>query len=173
MPLRQAASAGDIHSGRLSAPSSLPIRHVLAPQHTTSKLKPRFLGPYRVVELINDVIVRLELPLQDRIHDVFPVGTLKKFVETPPSAPQPLPDIHHGTVVPEATRVEQARLARGVQQVLIHWREESTTSTTWEDLDDFRAKYLDFQLEDELNLEGRRNVMWGAHLCTPAAGPRH
>jgi hypothetical protein len=32
------------------------------PRTTTGKLKPRFVGPYRVVEIINDVAVRLELP---------------------------------------------------------------------------------------------------------------
>ncbi|XP_066316373.1 uncharacterized protein [Miscanthus floridulus] len=37
------------------APSSLP-------QSTTGKLKARFLRPYHVVELINDAVVRLELP---------------------------------------------------------------------------------------------------------------
>jgi len=98
---------------RQRVPSSLP-------QSTTGKLKARFLGPYRVVELINDVAVRLELPPQARIHDVFHVGTLKKFVGTPPSAPPPLPDIHHGAVVPEPIQVERARLARGIHRLLVH-----------------------------------------------------
>eukprot|EP00267_Zea_mays_P043127 XP_020395191.1 uncharacterized protein LOC109940226 [Zea mays] len=139
---------------RQCAPSSLP-------QQTSGKLKPRFLGPYRVIELINDVAVRLELPPQARIHDVFHVGTLRKFVGTPPSAPPPLPDIHHGAIVPEPVRVDHTRLARGVQQVLVHWKGEPATSATWEDLDEFRAKYPAFQLEDELDLEGERDVMWG------------
>jgi hypothetical protein len=145
---------------RQRAPSSLP-------QQTSGKLKPRFLGPYRVIELINNVAVRLELPPQARIHDVFHVGTLKKFVGAPPSAPPPLPDIHHGAIFPEPARVERARLARGVQQVLIQWRGEPETSATWEDLDKFRATYLDFQLEDELDLEGEMSC--GA---VPTRGPR-
>lgn len=33
------------------------------PRTTMGTLKPRFVGPYRVVKVINDVAVRLELPL--------------------------------------------------------------------------------------------------------------
>ena len=37
------------------------------------------------------------------------------------------------------------------------------TSTTWEDVESFAAKFPDFQLEDELPLDGGRDVMVG---CT-------
>jgi hypothetical protein len=66
-------------------------------------------------------------------------------------------------VVPEPERVQQARLARGVRQVLVHWRGEPASSATWEDLDDFRDRYPAFQLEDELDLEAGRDVMRGQH----------
>jgi hypothetical protein len=65
------------------------------------KLQPRFFGPYRVKELINDVVVRLELPHHAKLHDVFHVGLLKKWVGDPPASPPPLPNIHHGAVTPE------------------------------------------------------------------------
>jgi hypothetical protein len=52
-------------------------------------------------------------------------------------------------------------MARGVRQVLIHWKGQSAASATWEDLDSFRDKYPDCQFEDELDLEGGRDVMWG------------
>jgi hypothetical protein len=49
-----------------------------------------------------------------------------------------------------------------VRQVLVHWRGEPAESASWEDLDEFRSKYPDFQLEDELGLEGGgRDVMCG------------
>ncbi|WVZ95693.1 hypothetical protein U9M48_041425 [Paspalum notatum var. saurae] len=37
------------------------------PQSVAGKLKPRFYGPYRITELINDVAVRLDLPPQARL----------------------------------------------------------------------------------------------------------
>jgi hypothetical protein len=57
------------------------------------------VGPYRVVEIINDVAVRLELPQGARLHDVFHVGVLKKFIGAPPASPPALPAIHNGTVI--------------------------------------------------------------------------
>jgi len=70
-------------------------------------------------KFVGEVAVRLELPQGARLHDVFHVGMLKKFVGTPPASPPALPVIHHGAVVPEPLRVERARLARGIRQVLV------------------------------------------------------
>jgi hypothetical protein len=130
-------------------------------QASGGKLKPRFYGPYRVVEIINDVAVRLALPPQARLHDVFHVGLLKKFHGEPPQVPPPLPPVCHGAVIPEPERAVKARLARGVRQVLIQWKGTSPASTTWEDVDTLRDKFPQFQLEDELPLEEGRDVMWG------------
>jgi hypothetical protein len=58
-------------------------------------------------------------------------------------------------------RAVRFRLARGVHQVLIQWQGESAASATWEDIGSFRAKYPDFQLEDELVFDRGRDVMVG------------
>jgi hypothetical protein len=139
---------------RHRAPASLPT-------DGAGKLKPRFYGPYRVLELINEVAVRLELPARARIHDVFHVGVLKKYHGAPPTATPPLPPLHHGAVTLEPEKAVKTRLARGVRQVLIQWKDQSPASATWEDVDTFRAKFPTFQLEDELPLEERRDVMYG------------
>jgi hypothetical protein len=142
----------------------LPLRQrpvASLPQSRTGKLKPRIYGPYRVVELINEVAVRLALPPQARMHNMFHVGLLKKFLGTPPATPPPLPPVHHGAVVPEPAKAVKFRLARGVHQVLVQWQGESPASATWEDVDRFTAKYPSFPLEDELLLDARGDVMYG------------
>jgi len=131
------------------------------PQAVSGKLKSRYFGPYRVVELINEVAAWLALPPRAKLHDVFHVGLLKKFSGPPPDAPPPLPPVHHGATVPEPEKAVRSRLARGVRQVLVQWKGESAASATWEDVDAFTAKYPNFQLEDELLLDGGRDVMWG------------
>ena len=113
-----------------------------------------------MTELINEVVVRLQLPPGARRHDVFHVDVLKKFVGNPPAVPPLLPPLLHGAVVPTPARVTRARLARGVRQVLVEWQGEPPASATWEDLDDLRARFPSFQLEDELDFEGR-DVMCG------------
>jgi hypothetical protein len=112
-----------------------------------------------VTELINEVAVQLQLPPVTRLHDVFHVDVLKKFVGNPPAMPPLLPPLLHGAVVP--SRVTRARLARGVHQVLVEWQGEPPASATWEDLDDLRARFPSFQLEDELDFEAGRDVMCG------------
>ena len=125
------------------------------------KLQPKYFGPYRVRELINEVAVRLELPPRAKIHDVFHVSLLKKWIGPAPDTPPPLPPVHHGAVVPEPEKVVRGRLARGVQQVLVCWKGEPASSATWEDKADFVTKYPAFRLEDEPVVEGGRDVMCG------------
>jgi transposase InsO family protein len=125
------------------------------------KLQPKFVGPYCITEIINEAAVRLALPPQALIHDVFHVGLLKKWVGAPPTSTPPLPELLHGVVVPAPERVVRSRLARGVKEVLVRWKGEPASAATWEEWDDFIAKYPAFQLADELQVEGGRDVMWG------------
>jgi hypothetical protein len=141
---------------RHRAPASLQVA-------SSGKLRPCYYGSYRVSAIINDVAYRLELPARARLHDVFHVGLLKRFVGVPPESPPALPPVHHGAVVLEPEQAVRARLARGVRQVLIRWKGEPPSAATWEDVDSFIDKYPDFQLEDELLVEGGRDVMWGRH----------
>jgi len=45
------------------------------------KFQPKYIGPYKVIEVISPVNYRLELPYTLKIHPVFHVSLLKKYVE--------------------------------------------------------------------------------------------
>jgi hypothetical protein len=72
-----------------------------------------------------------------------------------------LPATLNDTVVSAPGRILAGRLARGVRQVMVQWQDEQAASATWEDLDDFHARFPNFQLEDELAFEAGRDVMYG------------
>ena len=118
------------------------------------KLGPRYFGPYKVLERIGDVAYRLDLPRGARLHDVFHVGLLKPFRGTPPDAPPPLPPIQNGRACPSPAKVLRGRLARGRYEMLVQWQKQDAASASWVALEDFRHSYPDFQLEDELLLQG-------------------
>jgi len=118
------------------------------------KLGPRYFGPYKVLERIGDVAYRLDLPRGARLHDVFHVGLLKPFRGTPPDAPPPRPPIQNGRACPSPAKVLRGRLARGRYELLVQWQNQDAASASWVALENFRRSYLDFQLEDELLLQG-------------------
>jgi hypothetical protein len=86
---------------------------------TERQITARFYGPYYIKEKINDIAFRLELPKGARLHDVFHVGLLKKFIGSPPDAPPVLPPIQNGAIVPIPNRALKVQLCRGVRQILI------------------------------------------------------
>ena len=68
----------------------------LAEIHDRLQLAPCFYGPFQVVARVGAVAYRLRLPDNAKIHDVFHVGLLKKFVGTPPTELVQLPGIVRG-----------------------------------------------------------------------------
>jgi hypothetical protein len=125
------------------------------------KLGPKYYGPYKIMERIGEVAYRLQLPAVAKIHDVFHVGLLKAFHDSPPTAPAPLPPLRHRRVCLEPAVVLKCQLARGQQEVLVQWKGKPAAETSWMSVDDFQQVYPVFQLEDELLAQVGRDVMVG------------
>jgi hypothetical protein len=125
----------------------------------TSKLGPKFYGPYQILQRIGEVAYKLQLPANARIHDVFHVALLKKFQGEPPSAPIPLSAVLHGKVLLVPAKVVKARLNRGVWKLLVQWLGRALADATWEQCSEFKRRYPEIQLEDELFVGEEGNVI--------------
>jgi hypothetical protein len=122
------------------------------------KLGPKFFGSYQVLERVGEVAYRLALPAGAHIHDVF---QLKPFHGDPPAQVPALPPVEHGRVVVQPEKVLKARVARGRRELLVSWTGAPAAETKWVDLEEFVKHFPDYQLKDELLLQGGRDVMWG------------
>jgi hypothetical protein len=71
----------------------LSTKHIKLLYKGCPKLMPRFVGPFKVTEVINPVAFRLELPKTFRIHNVFHASLLKPFVSRPGHTSHPPPII--------------------------------------------------------------------------------
>jgi hypothetical protein len=80
--------------------------------HGTAKLTPRRHGPFKIIQIVSPVAVRLELLPQWSIHSVFHNNLLTPYTETPSHGPnftRPPPDLIDGE---EEYEVEQIRSHR-------------------------------------------------------------
>jgi len=125
------------------------------------KLGPRYAGPFRVLERVGTLAYRLELPASSRLHDVFHVGLLKAYRGEPPAAPPALPPTDDGRLLPGPAKVLKAQQRRGVWHLLVQWDGLPLEDATWEQLEEFRQQFPEFQLEDELFAQAGRDVMTG------------
>jgi len=137
--------------------------HALA-MPSRGKLRPRYAGPFQIVERIGPVAYRLQLPAAARLHDVFHVGLLKPYHSPggdPPAAPAAMPPVQDGRLLPAPERVLRAQLRRGDWMLLVKWQGLAEDDATWEPLQHFKDLYPDVQLEDELFAGAGRDVMTG------------
>ena len=114
------------------------------------KLHSRFIGPYRIIERVEEVAYRLELPPEmERIHNVFHISMLKKcitdptqLVEAPFEEVQLREDLNF-QVKPVAILDSQVKKLRSkiVPMVKILWKNDKVEEMTWETEKMMRKEY--------------------------------
>ena len=112
------------------------------------KLNPRYIGPFRIIEKIGPVAYRLELSLElDRIHNVFHVSMLKKYVPDPShvleAPPIELHDDLKFEVQPVSILDRKDRVLRNksISMVKVLWKNARMEEMTWEVEHQMRNQY--------------------------------
>ncbi|CAJ0957352.1 unnamed protein product, partial [Ranitomeya imitator] len=120
----------------------LSSRHI--PMKVSSpKFKPRFIGPYRISEILNPVSFRLILPDSFSIHNVFHRSLLRRYVAPMvPSVEPPAPVLVEGELEYIVEKILDSRVSRRKLQYLVKWKGYAQEDNSWVFASDVHAPDL-------------------------------
>ena len=114
----------------------------------TPKLSSKYIGPFKIIKKISDVVYELELPIDMNIHPSFHISKLKKYnknddelfpnraVDVEVNRPGP-ETIINGKEAYEVEKIIDKRLVRRGREkypkpeYLVKWKGYSTHEATW------------------------------------------
>ena len=112
------------------------------------KISPRYIGPYRIIERVGSTTYRLELLAElARIHDIFHVSILRKYIPDPSHVLQrQLVELSEDLSYDEEAvqildRKEQVLRNKAIPLVKVFWRHHGVKEATWELEDQMKKRY--------------------------------
>ena len=114
-----------------------PYRQSSLKKKGAEKLKPRFYGPYKVIQKVGEVAYELELLEESKIHNVFHVSSLKKTLGQHIAPSTELPPLYDEgllvLILEQILQVRERKLRNKViREYLVKWKELSMEDATWE-----------------------------------------
>ena len=119
----------------------------------SKKLDFKRIGPFKIIEKINDNAFRLKFPSGSRLHDVINVSKLTPFKNSSLNEIEPDPDQVDGFEEFEVDEILDQRIINGETRFLIRWKGYSELHNSWEPeenlshckdlLNTFKSKRLD------------------------------
>eukprot|EP00079_Xenopus_tropicalis_P034016 XP_017947787.1 PREDICTED: chromodomain Y-like protein [Xenopus tropicalis] len=111
----------------------------------SKKLGQKFLGPFPIIQQINDVAFKLKLPASYKIHPVFHSALLKPVTKN--SFPgrtivPPSPVVVEGSEEFEVEAILDSRINRGRLQYLVQWKGYPPEENSWEPMSNIHAPQL-------------------------------
>ncbi len=93
---------------------------------------PKFVGPFRITQQVNEVAYKLDLPATMKIHDVFHVSLLKPY-RPGRSSPPPCPIEIDGELEYEVETICTHReRTKGKKEYYVKWLGYGPEHCTWE-----------------------------------------
>ncbi|KAH6557716.1 hypothetical protein KP509_1Z098600 [Ceratopteris richardii] len=145
--MKQATDRAKEYSDRKRSPRSFEegdgVFHQVRARFTSlstgkcSKLSPRFCGPWKIVKKLSEVAYRLELPPDCRVHLVFHVSKLWKYISREDNLIEGIVSLQESKSTDHSPDMildrRQKRLRnRVIQGYLVAWRGLPLTDSTWE-----------------------------------------
>ena len=101
----------------------------------SEKLKPRFYGPYKVIQKVGEVAYELELPIGSKIHNVFHVSCLKKVIGQNISVSDTLPRLDDEgklvLILDKILKTSKRRLRSiTIKEYLVQWKDWPSEEAT-------------------------------------------
>ncbi|CAJ0940793.1 unnamed protein product, partial [Ranitomeya imitator] len=110
---------------------------------SSPKFKPRFIGPYRILEILNPVSFRLDLLASFAIHNVFHWSLLRRYeVPVVPSPEPPAPVLVEGELEYVVEKILDSRVSRRKLQYLVKWKGYGQEDNSWVVASDVHADDL-------------------------------
>ena len=106
----------------------------------TEKLTERFVGPYKVKEIVSSNAVKLELPSTVKIHLVVNVSRIHRHIGQVEGQKkeQPALAVIEGEEEWEVERILNKQRVRGKDKYLVHWKGFMVESDTWEEKENLK-----------------------------------
>ncbi|CAJ0940100.1 unnamed protein product [Ranitomeya imitator] len=110
---------------------------------SSPKFKPRFIGPYRISEVLNPVSFHLTLPDSFSIHNVFHRSLLRRYVApVVPSVDPPAQVLVEGELEYIVEKIWDSRVSRRKLQYLVKWKGYGQEDNSWVFASDVHAADL-------------------------------
>eukprot|EP00253_Pinus_taeda_P032776 PITA_32776 len=120
-----------------------------------AKLAPRFCGPFQILARVGPVAYQLALPSHIRVHNVFHVSILQKYVYDPRHiiSWQDIQVEPEGEFMVEPVNILDRRRVelrkRVINQVKVQWQHFGPDEATWEDEQSMREAYPRLFLDEQ------------------------
>jgi len=118
----------------------------------SEKLTERFVGPYKIKEIISSNAIELDLPKSIKIHPVVNVSRVRLYtsqVKEQKKVP-PKPVIIEGEEEFEVEKIINKRIVQGKEKFLVQWKGYTAEADTWEsreNLENARELVEEFERE--------------------------